>query len=294
MNFREIISKAMEIGLLISIGLFLSCCSNSDDPGMENVQRGLSFSSSYLGSVKYTIYLPPGYDENPTERYPVIFLLHGGFGSHKSYVCDLKLTSTIVTLMERGTFGPAIIAMPDGDLSWWVDSKDGDKPYKSFLIEEFFPHIDTNYRTITEPAHRAIGGLSMGGFGSLSLVLLYEGLFEVVAASAAAIPPTVEDAENSPFMKEIFGDPFDPDYYRERDPLTLAQDPATQMDELEIYLDVGEDDDISRPGCERFHEILEGRGKLHTFEICPGGHDNDYFNSRLDEFLEFIWQHIQP
>ena len=293
MNFRISIKTVLEIGLLISISLFLSCCPNSCDPGMKNVKRGLNFSSSYLGTVKFTIYLPPGYDENPTERYPVIFLLHGGFGNHETYVCKVKLTSTIETLMERGTFGPTIIAMPDGDLGWWVDSKDGNKPYKSFLVEEFFPYIDTNYRTITEREHRAIGGLSMGGFGSFSLTFRNLNLFNAVATSAAAIPASIEDAENYLPFGNTFGRPLDQEYYRQRDPLTLA-DTVSGIETLAIYIDVGDADEGSLPGCQRLHEILEYRGIDHVFEICPGGHNYDFFNSRIDEFLEFIWQHIQP
>lgn len=293
MNFKTGIKKRLEICLLISISFVISCCPNASDPGMENVKRGLNFSSSYFGSVKYTIYLPSSYDENPTERYPVIFLLHGGGGNHESYVCSIKLTATIQTLIERGTFGSAIIIMPDGDLGWWVDNKAGTKRYHSFLVEEFFPYIDANYRTISEREHRAIGGLSMGGFGSFSLTFRDVDLFKVVATSAAAIPTSVEGAATFPFMKPTFGDPFDPDYYRIHDPLTLAET-ASRLNELAIYLDVGDSDLISRPGCERLHDILADRGIEHAFGIYPGGHDNNYFNSRIDEFLEFIWQHIQP
>ncbi len=102
-----------------------------------------------------------------------------------------------------------------------------------------------------------------------------------------------EGAGSFPFIGTTFGDPFDPDYYRAYDPLTLAET-ASWINELEIYLDVGEDDGISRPGCKRLHEILTDRGIEHTFGIYPGGHNNNFFNSRIDEFLEFIWQHIQP
>ena len=116
MNFRTSFKTILEIGLLISICLFLSCCQNSCDPGMENVKRGLSFSSSYLGSVKYTIYLPPGYKENLTERYPVVFLLHGFFWRVRSSVfseaialifCSIK--STGQGLLKQAAARPLLI-----------------------------------------------------------------------------------------------------------------------------------------------------------------------------------------
>lgn len=279
--------------LLIFISLFLTCCPNSGDPGMENVKRGVKFSSAFLGEVKYTIYIPASYDENPGQEFPVLYLLHGGGGNYDTYVCQIKLTSTIEQLLEKGTFGPTIIVMPEGDMGWWMDSKDGTKPYQSFLLEELVPHIDNTYRTLEGREHRAIGGLSMGGFGSISLSFRFVTMFKAVAATSAAIPASIEEAASFKPFGTTFGDPFDRDYYRERDPLTLAET-AAGIEILAIYMDVGASDSISKRGCEKLDLLLTTRGIAHQFTIYPGGHDNTYFNDHIDELLEFVWAEIQP
>ena len=279
--------------LLVVLSLLLSCCPNSGDPGMENVKQGVKFSSAIFGEVKYTIYIPANYNTDPSQKFPVLYLLHGGYSNHESYVCKIKLTSTIEQLMEKGTFGPTIIVMPEGDMGWWMDSKDGNKRYKSFLLDELVPYIDTTYRTLEGREHRAIGGLSMGGFGSISLAFRFVTLFKAVAATSAAIPPSIEEAENFDQFGDTFGSPFDREYYWERDPLTLAET-AADIDSLAIYMDVGASDPISKRGCEKLDSLLTARGIAHQFTVYPGGHDDTYFNAHINELLEFVWGEIHP
>ena len=258
---------------------------------MENVTRGVDFSSAHLGEVQYTIYIPPEY-EDESLRFPVLYLLHGGSGNHETYVCLVNLTSTINDLVDEGSLGPMIIVMPDGDTGWWVDRKDGTKPYESFLMDEFIPYIDSAYRTISDGQNRAVGGLSMGGFGAFSLAFRYLETFRAAAATSPAIPANVEDAETFIAFVGTFGFPFDESYYGERDPLTLAET-TSGLDALGIYFDIG-DSDAGLPGSERLHEILEERDVEHTFDVYPGGHDYTYFNEHIDELLVFMWSMIQP
>ena len=91
-----------QLPIYVCMFFFWACCRNACSPGMENVTRGVDFSSAHLGNVKYTIYIPPEYDDDLSQRFPVLYLLHGGAGNHETYVCRVNLTRTINQLISDG------------------------------------------------------------------------------------------------------------------------------------------------------------------------------------------------
>ena len=90
-------------------------------------------------------------------------------------------------MRERGELKDFLIATPDGDASFYIDSRDGKQRYEDFLLEEFFPFIEKRYRVATGRDHRAIAGISMGGYGALHLAFRHPQLFASVSAHSAAL-----------------------------------------------------------------------------------------------------------
>jgi S-formylglutathione hydrolase FrmB len=122
--------------------------------------------------IDYSLYLPAGYHRDST-RYGVWFFLHGLSGESR-----LKAMATALeAAVEQGLCRPMIIVHPDGfGGSWWGERLDSTVLAETNIIKELLPHIDRAYRTDTTA--RLIGGLSMGGYGSLSYALRYPQLFK--------------------------------------------------------------------------------------------------------------------
>lgn len=136
----------------------------------------LTVKSKILGVEKnYSIYLPDGYD-NSTERYPVLYLLHGAWGNHKSWNRNGGGEQPRITdeQIAKGEAVKMIVVMPDatglgkrrgGKNMGYFNVKDW--AYEDFFFQEFIPYIDQTFRTIATKEGRAIAGLSMGGGGSV-------------------------------------------------------------------------------------------------------------------------------
>ena len=155
--------------------------------------------SASLGVTKdVLVYEPAGYDGSGSKRYPVYYFLHGLGGDETNWTKGGHLDEVADRLGVQ-----AIIVMPDGDDSFYVDSvtpanydeclKTGDglffpvQPlttkcvktpnYEAWITKDLVAWTDTNYKTIAEKRGRAIVGLSMGGFGALQLGLRHKNLY---------------------------------------------------------------------------------------------------------------------
>ncbi len=187
--------------------LFLSVLTTNAQVGI--IKESLKLKSTILGKeVEYSLYPPPDYDQS-SRRYPVLYLLHGysddetgwtQFGETKA-IADRQLQNMEMTSM--------IIAMPDGGVSWYINSADGKVKYEDFFIKEFIPHIDATLRTRAEKRYRGIAGLSMGGHGTMIIAVKYPHLFAVAAPLSAGIF-TRDELINMPeeSWDNVFGPPY--------------------------------------------------------------------------------------
>ena len=90
-------------------------------------------------------------------------------------------------MWEKGELKDFLIATPDGGASFYINSKDGKDRYEDFLLQEFFPFIEKRYRVEPGRGHRAIAGISMGGYGALHLAFRHPQLFVSTSAHSAAL-----------------------------------------------------------------------------------------------------------
>lgn len=132
------------------------------------------------------VYLPPGYD-NGGLRYPVIYLLHGGFGYQHDWVAQGRVQEIMDAHYADDPRNAAIVVMPDGtyNASWW-DVPSGYPLNETYVIDHVIPYVDSRFRTISDRAGRAIAGLSQGGAGTARLASLHPDLFVAAAPMSAA------------------------------------------------------------------------------------------------------------
>lgn len=262
--------------------------------------RTIQFHAESVGrDLKYNIILPNGY-ETSTERFPVLYLLHG-------------LTSSYLSWPRLGvplyaTNYPLIVVMPDVGNSWYINWKECDggqkNAWEDCVIKDLIPHIDSTYRTVASRDGRAINGLSMGGYGAIVLGLRHPDLFCSIASHSGALgfakayrldlergtPPWGSDRppskgtnppidtpgfntqeERTPRGK-LFRTPADCDAY---DPFKLVLDvPPEQMPH--IHIDCGTEDVLIYTARE-FETLLRQNDIAFTYAESSGRHTPPYW-----------------
>ena len=139
------------------------------------------------------VWLPPGYDEEPERRWPVVAFLHGFAGQADQWANRRAFQPSLLERIDAAA-PPAIVALPDGWTSWggaqWLDSP-AVGAYQTYLSVDVVAHLDTAYRTVGDRTGRAVAGHSSGGYGAVLSALEHpeiwgrwashagDGLFEV-------------------------------------------------------------------------------------------------------------------
>lgn len=164
-----------------------------------------TFHSEALGVDKqYVVYLPAGYAEETTAKWPVFYYLHGLTGDEQSWVKGGHIDQAADALGLG-----AILVMPDGDDGFYADSsraidydacmKDGtglfipqmqSRPktcvrhhmYETYIVKDLIAEVDAHFRTIATREGRGIAGMSMGGLGALELSMRHPDLFAAAAS----------------------------------------------------------------------------------------------------------------
>ncbi len=136
------------------------------------------------------VYLPPGYDDSD-RRYPVVYVIQGYTGHVAMWFNRMPFRRPYPELADEvfatGDTPPAILVYVDAWTSLggsqFLDSPATGR-YHSYLCDEIVPWVDARYRTLAEPAHRAISGKSSGGYGAMITPMLRPDLFGALATHA--------------------------------------------------------------------------------------------------------------
>ncbi|MCF7708632.1 MAG: esterase [Verrucomicrobia bacterium] len=176
---------------------------------LKNVPHGqirkILFYSESTDTVRRAfVYTPPGYDQDMTNRYPVLYLQHGWGENETSWPKQGKVNLIMDNLIAEDIANPFIIVMAYGmtNEGGMGGLRNFDiQPFQTVLIDELIPYIDTHFRTLTDQPHRAMAGLSMGGFETRLITLKNLDIFSHIGLfSGGSITP--DDVENTPGFKE--------------------------------------------------------------------------------------------
>ncbi len=177
------ITKGLQESLLVVPG-------STPQPWEEqNVPHGAihihSYASKALGVMRRLhVYTPPGYDAKGKTRYPVLYLLHGS-GDDDSMWNSIGRANVIVdNLLAAKRAQPFVVVMPLGHVPQGADRRKG---FENDLLQDVIPLIEANYNVRTDAPHRAIAGLSMGGFQSMTVGLNHLDKFAYVGVFSAGL-----------------------------------------------------------------------------------------------------------
>lgn len=137
------------------------------------------------------VYLPPGYDAEPTKRYPAVYMIQGFTGQLDMWRNRTPWRRNFPELADelfaRGEAPPCIVVWVDCWTSLggsqFVDSPATGR-YHSYLCDEVVPWVDAHYRTLPQRDHRGIAGKSSGGYGAMITPMLRPDLWGGLATHA--------------------------------------------------------------------------------------------------------------
>jgi len=229
------------------------------------------------------VLLPPGYDDDTSRHYPVVYLLHGYGGNYRNWFDKMP------TLTYFQTLWPAIIVMPDGANSWYIDSPiKADSRFETFFINELIPYIDTHYQTRPTAAGRAITGLSMGGHGALFLAFRHPDVFGAAGSMSGGV-------NLLPFpgrweLNTLLGDPeTTTDTWKQ---FSVVNNLPSPENSPALIIDCGIAD-FFYPVNKELHETLLSAGIPHDFISRPGAHTWEYWTNALPYQLYFFQRFFQ-
>jgi enterochelin esterase-like enzyme len=110
------------------------------------------------------VYVPAEYEKNPKKKYPVLYLVHGWGEDENGWSVQGNMANIMDGLIASGKAEPMIVVMPSGDIKTNSDVRTASGDITDVLIKDLIPFIDRTFRTKTERQHRAMAGLSRGGF----------------------------------------------------------------------------------------------------------------------------------
>ena len=269
------------------------------------IECGAVSSTVLRQAVRYCVFLPPSYDAAPSSngaaarevrRYPVLYDLHG-LGDNEQSLVNTGAWSLIQDLREQHKIGEFLIVTPDGEQTFYINSRDGRVRYSDFFIREFVPAIERKYRVRPGRVWRGITGMSMGGYGALRFAFAYPQLFGAVSAHSAAIvaqPPGPSNHavdSGSPLaamLGALYGNPVDLAFWNANSPFVLARRNKAAISRLKIYFDCGSEDHYGFDrGARALHGELDTLKVKHEFHIYPGGHGVEYYLTHVTASIEF-------
>jgi enterochelin esterase-like enzyme len=242
-----------------------------------------SFASKAMGTTRqYGVILPPHYDAQAPQKYPVIFLLHGGHDDARAYIDKYAIAPILHQLYENRVLPPSIVIMPDGNdkrgSSPLFDPQyfDGVNGKLGTLIGvELVQVVKSRYKTLESPKFWALGGLSSGGWGAFNIGLRHLDRFNVLFSHSGYFTDSSGPA-NSP-----------------RDIVKTLSPQQRQV--LRVYLDAGQNDEDFVQSTQDFHQTLNTLGIANQFHIFPGGHGLsgadigwNYFHKHLKDSLSYV------
>lgn len=238
------------------------------------------------------VYVPPGYDDETTKKYPVLYLLHGNANDHHSWQRYGRANEIIDNLIAEGKIEPFLIVMPlgygrasvDGDGTGVADNSGPDNRsltgsptgrsfgeadmYQRDIIDDVVPMIDSLYRTTANRRERAIVGFSMGGGQAGRIGLGNLGVFSNIGIMSAGMRGG-NDAE--PYA-------------------SLVANVADTNEKVDLlWIGCGRDD-FAFAGASSISARLTDAGINHTFVESDGGHHWRVWRRYLRDVAPLLFQ----
>lgn len=271
---------------------------------MENIQTFQIETNLVQSPVNYDVLLPKSYNTS-NKKLPLMLFLHGGGPLRHQH---LKNTSRqIWDMWEKKITPEMVIVTPLCERCFYMDYRDGSEKWESLIIDELLPHLQNKFHVAIDETKTFIGGVSMGGMGSLRMGLKNPHKFGAIVSFEPGIEAAFEWQDVEPIDKfyrpkllyeKVFGTPVDQNYWNINNPAYIVRENDGRIREsgLKIYIEVGTDDAFGLyRGAEFLHRALFDRKINHEFRLVYGAdHIGSSLRERYTNGFSFINRILDP
>jgi enterochelin esterase family protein len=259
--------------------------------------REVWYHSKITGTWRHAlVYLPPNYDTQTTERFPVLYLQHGAGEDETGWIRQGNANFILDNLIAARNCRPMIVVMaygyarragqpppdltgkPFGSPEMLKAMQDMAAAFEDDVTKVLIPFVDSTFRTLSDRDHRAMAGLSMGGMQTFQITLNHLDLFSYIGGFSGAGGMLV------------LGD-------RKLDPKTdyngVFADPAAFAKKVHLlWLGVGtQEPERMRAGLLRLHTSFQEANIQHVFYESPGtDHEWQTWRRDLKDFAPRLFQ----
>jgi enterochelin esterase-like enzyme len=231
------------------------------------------FSTVFNKWRQFYIYKPAGYDVKTNEKFPVLYILHGGGEDERGWSSQGKTDLILDNLIAEGKAKPMLIVMPDGN----TDAQGFDERtlimFDRELKQCIIPFVEKTYRAEPGSVNRALAGLSMGGIQTLYVGMNSTDMFSYlgVFSSGWIIP-----------MQQSLAD-------KEYD---LMQKNIDQINAnlKQLWIGVGGKEDIAYNNCQLMLKKFDEMKIKYTYSEYPGGHTWPVWRNNLYNFAQLLFK----
>ena len=242
--------------------------------------------------AQYDVLLPPSYADSD-KTYPLLYWLHGGGGPEMPANFLGLMEPRLTTRWAKGTLTEMVVVTPHCGVfpNNYLDFPDGSRHWESFVARELLNHLRSTYRISRERSGTFIGGVSMGGLGSLTIGLKHLDTFSAIIAFEPQIAPTFEKPDGYPeFYTKSFHD--------QNQPANIVRDnpDPIRASGVQIYFECGSKDELGFfVGTNLLHNTLLEKSIHHEYKyVCGAGHVDESFDWRIPDGLAFLERVINP
>jgi len=245
---------------------------------VKNVPHGDIRINRYFSPVfnkwhQMYIYTPAGYDDNSNEKYPVLYILHGGGEDERGWATQGKADLILDNLIAEKKAKPMIVVMPDGNVDAPGFGETTLKMFETELKLSVIPFVEKTYRVKTDAKNRALAGLSMGGIQTLYAGFHNTNLFSYLGIfSSGWILPMQKDLATAQY-----------DF--------IQKNINTIADNIQVvWIGMGGKEDIAYHNGQLMLSKFDELKLKYTYYEYPGGHTWPVWRNDLFHFAQLLFQ----
>jgi enterochelin esterase-like enzyme len=245
---------------------------------VRNVPHGDIRIRHYYSNVTNTwrdfyMYTPPGYDQNTSEKYPVLYIMHGGGEDERGWATQGKTDLIIDNLIAEKKAVPMIVIMLDGNFPLNGFGEEVLIVLEKELKQSIIPFVEKNYRVKADAKNRALAGLSMGGIQTLYAGINNTDMFSYLGVfSSGWIQPAQNDLANAQyaFMKN--------------------NTDKINSNLKQLWIAMGGKEDIAWKNCNIMLSKFDEMKIKYTYSEYPGGHTWPVWRNNLFKFAQLLFR----
>jgi S-formylglutathione hydrolase FrmB len=285
---KRIALSAFCVFVLAAVGCKQREQTEPDHPRLSSnvTMRDVTFRSRALNrDMQYRAILPA----NPSadHKLPVVYLLHGGGGGFHDWSNYIDLSPLVV----RGI----IAIMPEGNNSYYTNSAGNPQDrYEDYIVQDLIADVESKFPAASGRLHRAIVGVSMGGYGAIKIALRHPDLYVFAGGVSPALDvPTrrfsIKRIAQWRFHSSIFG-PTGSTTRHDNDPFVLAGAADPNVAPF-LYTVCGNQEGLLATN-RSFADLLSRRHFSHEFHIVPGGHNWEQWDRSAPDVFIATLKHL--